>query len=294
MTWTILFKRFVEPRFIWNSGSSDTEPALAGQAATADHATSVSPPAPALDLSLDPLAFAREAFGFEPFPKQAEVLNPAARRGILLCSRQWGKSTVLGARAAHMAITKPGSLTLIVAPIGPQANETLVKAVRFIEKVGIRTRKVAGYVHSAQLPNGSRILARAGQPQHIRGISAVDLLILDEAAFLHNDVYPAVLPMISTTKGELWLASTPHGRRGFFYKEFTSNDPGWTRIMSTADDSPFISKEEIDRQRKLKGKNWILQEYFCKWADPDDAFFDMADLEKCYDDSIEPLFPNGY
>ncbi len=41
----------------------------------------------------DPVEFARERLGFEPDEAQKAVLRSDARRLILNCTRQWGKST---------------------------------------------------------------------------------------------------------------------------------------------------------------------------------------------------------
>ena len=46
--------------------------------------------------------FARR-LGFHPNPRQAEVLASGAKRGILNCTRQWGKSTVTAIKALHHA-----------------------------------------------------------------------------------------------------------------------------------------------------------------------------------------------
>jgi hypothetical protein len=42
----------------------------------------------------DAVEFARTQLGFEPDEKQEVVLRSDAKRGILNCTRQWGKSTV--------------------------------------------------------------------------------------------------------------------------------------------------------------------------------------------------------
>ncbi len=52
--------------------------------------------------------FVRTRLGFEPDELQAEVLESEAKRGILNCTRQWGKSTVAAAKAVHRAYTRPG------------------------------------------------------------------------------------------------------------------------------------------------------------------------------------------
>jgi len=47
---------------------------------------------------IDAVTFARTRLLFEPDDKQMEVLQSTAKRGILNCSRQWGKSTVTAAK----------------------------------------------------------------------------------------------------------------------------------------------------------------------------------------------------
>jgi hypothetical protein len=50
---------------------------------------------------IDEVEFARTRLGFRPDERQAEVLRSTAKRGILNCSRQWGKSTVTVAKALY-------------------------------------------------------------------------------------------------------------------------------------------------------------------------------------------------
>ena len=75
----------------------------------------------------DVVAFARERLGFDPDATQELVLR-GGRRGIVNCTRQWGKSTVTAAKAVHRAYSAPGSLTLVVTPSGRQSGEFLRKA----------------------------------------------------------------------------------------------------------------------------------------------------------------------
>jgi hypothetical protein len=57
--------------------------------------------------AVDPIAFARDRLGFHADPDQSLVLNPAIRRGMLNCCRQWGKSTTLAVLAVWKAIHFP-------------------------------------------------------------------------------------------------------------------------------------------------------------------------------------------
>jgi len=79
--------------------------------------------------SLDAVTFARERLGFDPDEKQELGLR-GGRRGIVNCTRQWGKSTVTAAKAVHRAFTVPGSVVLVLAPCGRQSGEFVRKRKR--------------------------------------------------------------------------------------------------------------------------------------------------------------------
>ena len=65
----------------------------------------------------------RAALGFAPDAMQARMLNAVAKRGVLNCTRQWGKLTVTAAKAMHEAVSRKGSLTIVVSPSARQSGE---------------------------------------------------------------------------------------------------------------------------------------------------------------------------
>ena len=67
-----------------------------------------------VEHTADAVVFARELLHWEPDAKQALVLSSTARRVILNCSRQWGKTTVAATKMVHVAVTRPGRTALIV------------------------------------------------------------------------------------------------------------------------------------------------------------------------------------
>ncbi|MBD0328064.1 MAG: hypothetical protein ICV68_16690, partial [Pyrinomonadaceae bacterium] len=75
-----------------------------------------------LKLALDRVAFV-EAAGFQPDDWQAEVLRSPAKRKLLCCARQSGKSLTVGAIALHTAMYTPRSTSLIFAPSQDQSVE---------------------------------------------------------------------------------------------------------------------------------------------------------------------------
>ncbi len=152
---------------------------------------------------------------------QAVVLDTKSRRGILNCSRQWGKSTVTAAKAIHHAMHVPDSLRVVVSPSGRQSAEFLRKVGRFARKLGQRVKRDGDNELSLELANESRIVGLPGNEETVRGFSAVSLLLADEASRMSDELYVAIRPMLAVSGGALWLMSTPCGKKGFFYEVWT-------------------------------------------------------------------------
>ena len=117
--------------------------------------------------------FARTRLGFAPDELQASVLESQAKRGILNCSRQWGKSTVAAAKAVHRAFTRPGCLVLVASPGERQSAEFLRKASEMVQRAGVAPRGDGDNPISLLLPNRSRIVGLPGSEATVRGFSAV-------------------------------------------------------------------------------------------------------------------------
>jgi hypothetical protein len=121
---------------------------------------------------MDAAEFARVRLGFMPDEKQMEVLRSTAKRAILNCSRQWGKSTVTAARAVHRAYSRAGALVLVASPSERQSAEFLRKASELMRRLGVRPRGDGDNAISLAFPNGSRIIGLPGNEATVRGFSA--------------------------------------------------------------------------------------------------------------------------
>jgi hypothetical protein len=142
---------------------------------------------------------------------------------------------------------------------------------------------------SITLKNGSRIISRPSNVHTIRGYSGPDLIVVDEAAQVLDEMYYTVRPMLAVSGGGIWLLSTPHGKRGFFYEEWT-NGKGWDRIQVTADECPRISDEFLEEERASLGEIWFRQEYYCEFMDTVEQIFETEFIEDAFDDETETLF----
>src|SRR5439155_8294856 len=126
-------------------------------------------------LSLDP-ALSFPLRGFQADPWQQDFLRSRARRILLNCCRQAGKSCTVAALALHTALFQRGSLTLVVAPSQRQTDEFLRFAMDFYNAFGRPVpQKGSGNQDRLELVNGSRIVALPAREATIRGFSNVTL-----------------------------------------------------------------------------------------------------------------------
>src|SRR4029077_11974686 len=107
----------------------------------------------------------------------------------------------------------------------------------------------------------------------VRGFSNVSLMLIDEASRVNDDLYRAMRPTLAVGNGDLWLMSTPNGKRGFFYEEWTSGGEWWVRIGVAAPDCPRIDAEFLSEERASGGDKWYRQEYLCEFVEREGAVF---------------------
>ena len=101
----------------------------------------------------------------------------------------------------------------------------------------------------------------------MRGFSAVSLMIIDEASRVEDAMYKALRPMLAVGDGDLWLMSTPNGKRGFFYDRVGARRRGLGRGSGCRRRSvPRIAKAIPGRRAAATGATWFRQEYLCEFG----------------------------
>jgi len=228
--------------------------------------------------------------GFEPDERQEDLLRRDVRRLLLNCTRQWGKSTITAAKAVARAREREGSLTLVVSPSARQSGEFLRKAAAFVRRMGIRPRGDGDNEISLLFPNGSRLVGLPGTEATVRGFSAVSLMLIDEAARVSDEMYKSVRPMLAVGDGDLWLMSTPFGKRGFFWEEWADGGTQWERVVVPATECCRIQASFLEEERRSLGDRWYRQEYLCEFLEGDDVLFPREMIERAITDEIKPLF----
>jgi hypothetical protein len=241
-----------------------------------------------LKLAMDRVSFAR-ALGLEPDPWQEDLLRSTSDRVLLNCCRQSGKSTMSGIIALHRALYRPGSLILCLAPALRQSQELFGKVLGFYRDLDRPIAARAERKLSLELENGSRIVTLPGTEKTIRGFSGAALLIVDEALRVADELYFAVRPMLAVSGGSLMMLSTPYGKRGIFFEEW-SQGHGWDRYEVPAYSCPRIPTSFLEEERKALPARVYRQEYECSFEDVEDAVFSYEDVAGAITEEVTPLF----
>ena len=194
--------------------------------------------------------------------------------------RQVGKSEVIAAKSCNFALTHPKTTTLIIAASQRQSSLIFEKVRGNIDLLCMKGKEL--YLEKPTLTrillkNGSRIYSLpAGRTGYfIRGFT-IDVLIADEAAYIPETVWNAVIPMIAVSKkqrglGYIILLSTPFGKGGYFYNSFT--DPDFKQFHVSSEDCIRIPKDFLKKEKERMTKQQYRQEYQGEFTDEWNQFF---------------------
>jgi hypothetical protein len=229
--------------------------------------------------------------GLKPDPWQESLLRSLSLRMLLLCARQTGKSTAAAALALRVALFEAPALVLLMSPTLRQSGELFRdKVVRLYNALGRPVHARQQSALTMGLANGSRIISLPGDEKNVRGYSGVSLLVVDEAARVHDELYLAIRPMLAISQGRIVCLSTPFGKRGWFHEAWTGVE-SWERFRVTAQDCARITPEFLAEEERVLGQRWFAQEYLCSFEEVVGQVFSSEDIQAALIDDEEPLFP---
>ncbi len=127
-----------------------------------------------------------------------------------------------------------------------------------------------------EFENGTLIQFKtADDPQSLRG-AGLDIIWMDEAAFIPNaDAWTVSYPALTDREGLVISTTTPWGKNWFFEEFFTGEalvDPDEFRVQYTSLDNPFLKRKVIERARRRYHPMHFKQEFLASF----DAFAGIA------------------
>ncbi|OPY45890.1 MAG: Terminase-like family protein [Methanosaeta sp. PtaU1.Bin028] len=246
----------------------------------------VSPSAWATDLCL---IRDKDDTPVRPDPWQVEMLESRSTRICLNIHRQGGKSAMSSLICLHTALFRKKSLSLIIAPSLRQSQENFKKIQDYLDLLPSRPAFHEHTKLSLQFENGSRILCLPGgnEGRTIRGFSRPDVIVEDEAAQCSEELFDAILPMMTTHPlCKFILCSTPFGQRGHFHKIWNDSTNGWEKHQLRARDNPRISQEFLAEMKEFRGPYVFAQEYDCEFVASETQLISHENILKALNSEI--------
>ena len=245
---------------------------------------------PDMARALDPVMLMADC-GLEADDWQAKFLRSQARRRILNCSRQAGKSTVSAALALwHALYDPPGSLVLLVSPSQRQSGELFKRVTTMLSTLPGAPKPEMESLLRLEFPTGNRIVSLPGSSNTTRGYSAASLVVIDEASRCPDELIEAIRPtQVTLSDSRLVVLSTPWGRQGFFHRTW-SEAVGWEKTELTWKQCPRIDAEAVAEFRAEMGETLYEQEYLARFVDIDEQMFSSELIAAAFSEEVRPLW----
>ncbi|MCZ7531751.1 MAG: terminase family protein [Acidimicrobiia bacterium] len=230
----------------------------------------------------DVAVFARELVGEALWPHQLAVALSMARVRVVCSGRQAGKSRTLAVLALWEAFRRPGVVVLLVSAGGDASQDLLAEVARLAGAPLLAGSVVDEGKAQVVLSNGSAVRSVPASTRQIRG-KVVDLLVVDEAAFVDEDVWQAARYTVLARPGSrVVLTSTPFGRKDRFfavaYRAGERGEEGYESFHWPSTVSPLVDDELLAMWRSTSTEREYRSEVLAEWTDESGAYFRSDEL----------------
>jgi phage FluMu gp28-like protein len=212
--------------------------------------------------------------GFTPTEKQKliiEACTDETTKYIVGCfGRQAGKSFTAQNLLLKWILEDNGSIGMWVSPVYSQAKKVFQELTTTIGDTGL-TKSVNKSELTITFINGSVLYFRSGEREDtLRGYT-LDYLVVDEAAYIKNEVWTTVLrPTVLVRGKKVLFISTPKGKNWFYeiaMRGMSDDYPSYKTFHATSFDTPFITQEELEEAKLSLPDSIYRQEILAEFID---------------------------
>lgn len=216
-------------------------------------------------------------------PKASAVFADPARFVMATCGRRFGKSYLACAKALKVALEKPRSNVLMLAPTFEMSKATLWRTLTDMVPDSWIQKRLDSTLE-LQFINGSRVECKSGdRPDRLRGRS-LDFVVMDEAAYQQKETWFEVLrPALSDRQGGALFTTTPAGLIQSWYadlwEEAGTAESTWGRHQYSTIDGGWVLPEEVAEARAMLDPRTFRAEYEASFESPTGRVFpDFSDV----------------
>ena len=172
-------------------------------------------------------------------------------------------------------------------PSYKQCRKVFKELVAAISQSSVYLKSSESYLE-IYFKNGSTIaFASAEQGENLRSYTCTGLLLIDEAAYIPDDVYGIILPVTNVHKCPVVMISTPRFRTGMYYEMYMK---GWDRDAinvhsydwANYDTAALLSPERMMFYKKIYPEDKYTREILGQFTDTGTGVF------KGYFDTLIP------
>ena len=200
---------------------------------------------------------------------------------IAVAGRRGGKSMAAMNQLLFWALKYPGSKIWYVTPTDSQGEVVLSELWNNIKDSNIiKSKRNSAGGRDLVFNNGSRVDFKSASSPSLRG-SEVNFMIVDEAAYLNNQIFEsAIMPTMAVGGKKCLIISTPKGKN-WFYKYYlmgldkSNKDYKSFKFLST--DNPKANVALIEMFRKSVPEAVFRQEYLGSFEDSAGVFRNIDD-----------------
>ena len=204
--------------------------------------------------------------------------NGAGNIYVVKSKRQCGKSFLASLILIYFSLNKKDTISILIEPTLNQSRRMFKDITKMLEGSGI-IKNANQSLLSIDFINGSEIIFKsAEQYDAIRGYSVSGILIVDEGAFIRDDVYEILFPLRDAHNSPMLVISTPLFCDGYFYRLFTSGNCqayNWCDY----DTSMFLSDEKLEQYRNTLSDLKFRSEYLGQFIT--DGGYVFRNITKC-------------
>lgn len=220
-------------------------------------------------------------------PWQKDVYDDIAeargsnRTYVVKSKRQVGKTALATIVIIKYAVDAKSSICLI-EPTLAQSRRVFKQIGGYLKETGLVVSQNASTL-TMELSNGSEVIFKSSeQGDSLRGMT-LDLLIIDEGAFIPADIYELLMPSTDAHNAPVLVISTPLFEDGKFFELFKRGLSDGDKIRSydwsKYDTSCFLSNEKLEYYRSTLSPNKFRSEYLGEFIT--DGSFVFGDVRKC-------------
>lgn len=202
---------------------------------------------------------------------------------VVKAKRQCGKSILAIVELLKFAFEKKCT-NVILEPTLNQSRRVFKQITDLLDGTKL-IQSANGSLLTIEFINGSEIIFKsAEQRDALRGFTVTGLLVIDEGAFIADDIYEIVFPTTDANSAPILIISTPLFEDGLFYTLFIKGlDKSVTRIESfnwnEYDTSKYLSGEALEMYRQTLTPQKFKSEYLGEFIS--DGSYVFGNIKQC-------------